>query len=140
MTHAREPKNFRRIEQATASATGNNPLCGDKIEVQIVLDDKTVREICFEGSGCAISIASASMMTEMLTGAKQASALQLVDAVTQMLNDDFQQPVTPLLNDQPVAALAAVRQYPSRVKCAALAWRAVEAAVSGQSDVSTESK
>lgn len=138
LAHAKSPHGFFRMDSPTASAVGDNPLCGDKLEVYIRLDESALQDLSFEGSGCAISVASASMMTDMLAGQSETTASELIEQVNQMLYSDADAPVDPALSKTPVAALAAVRQYPSRVKCASLAWRAVSAALADQSSTTTE--
>ena len=138
LQHAREPRHFRRGSAAAAQARGNNPLCGDQLEVFVSRGSAQLDELCFEGSGCAISMASASMMTEMLAGAQRETALATVSDVLRMLAAPEPTPLPATLVETPVAALSAVRRYPSRVKCASLAWRALDSALHDDGDVSTE--
>ena len=139
LAHSRAPQHFGRIDDADLVVAGSNPLCGDSLQVYIALDGERLRELAFEGHGCAISVASASMMTGMLAGERRDAALATVERVRGMLAGASGDAVDGALEDSPVAALAAVRQYPSRVKCAALAWQAVHGALTeGKNQVTTE--
>lgn len=139
LTHSREPHHFGRIDDADHVVAGSNPLCGDSLQVYIALDGERLRELSFEGHGCAISVASASMMTDMLAGHSRADALATVDRVRAMLAGRESDALAADIADAPVAALAAVRRYPSRVKCASLAWQAVHGALAeGTHLVTTE--
>ena len=136
LEHGRRPRNFRRMKDADRSARGFNPLCGDELTVYLKLRAEVLEELSFEGTGCAISKASASLMTEALKGRTLEEAQALFDA--------FQGMVTSALGSElpalgKLAALAGVREFPARVKCASLAWHTVRAALEGASDpVSTE--
>jgi len=136
LEHSREPHNFGRPEQFDSKATGFNPLCGDKLSVYLQISGDKIRQAAFEGTGCAICIASASIMTEALTGQSVEKAKQLGKQVQAMLKDGA------AVHDQAIAdmeALESVRHYPSRIKCATLAWTTVAAALSGEAkQVSTE--
>ncbi len=139
LAHSREPRHFGRIADADHVVAGDNPLCGDSLQVYIALDGPRLRALSFEGHGCAISMASASMMTDMLTGHSRDDALATVDRVRAMLAGSEGEPLEDGISDAPVAALVAVRRYPSRVKCAALAWEAVHGALAeGTDKVTTE--
>jgi nitrogen fixation NifU-like protein len=135
LDHNRRPRNFRAIDGATCQE-GYNPLCGDRLKVYVSVDGGRITDVAFEGSGCAISKASASLMTEALKGRTIDEARAMFDA--------FQGMVTSSLgSDLPevgkLAALAGVREFPARIKCASLAWHAVRAAIEGASaPVSTE--
>ena len=138
LKHARDPINFRRVEHAR-HVPGNNPLCGDKLDLYVTIDGDTITDVSFHGVGCAISMASASMMSELLSGLDTATAGTLVDEVHAMLAECVDSVVSINLQDLSLAALSEVRRYPSRVKCAKLAWHAMAAALQGDSDpVSTE--
>jgi nitrogen fixation protein NifU and related proteins len=135
LDHNRHPRNRRRLESATSRAEGHNPLCGDNVTVYLVTENGRVADVAFEGSGCAISTASASLMTEAVKGKTRAEA--------ESIFREFQQMVTssegeehPDLGDLEV--LAGVREYPVRIKCATLAWHALHAALEGGGEVSTE--
>ncbi len=131
LDHARNPRHFGKLPAATHSAEGINPLCGDKLKLYLQLDDSsTITRAAFEGSGCAISVASASLMTDAITGVPAASAEQFVDAVTGSLSGSDE--AGHEINDERLAklrALAGVREFPARVKCATLAWHALRSAL-----------
>lgn len=134
--HNRRPRNFGRLAGATHSAEGNNPLCGDKLHVFVDMKDDMVRDIRFDGSGCAISTASASMMSEAVKGRSRAEIAALFASVHGMLTrrDAAADPGLGKL-----AALAGVREFPMRVKCASLCWHTLNAALAGTAaPVSTE--
>jgi nitrogen fixation NifU-like protein len=136
LDHSRRPRNLRRIEQPARRATGHNPLCGDKITVYLDLTaDKIVRDAAFEATGCAISMASASMLTELVRNRPLAEVQSMIRNVFAMFVSE-----TEGLAPGEMAAFAGVRAYPSRVRCATLAWRTLEAALRGgdQAVVSTE--
>jgi nitrogen fixation NifU-like protein len=135
LDHNRRPRNFRTIAGATCQE-GYNPLCGDRLKVYVSVDAGRITDVAFEGSGCAISKASASLMTEALKGRTIDEARAMFDAFQGMVT-------SPLGSDLPevgkLAALAGVREFPARIKCASLAWHAVRAAIEGASaPVSTE--
>jgi len=136
LTHSREPHNFRRMEDPQSRAEGHNPLCGDKITMYLKRDDDTLSDVCFEAVGCAISIASASILTDMTRGQPVNKARTIAAGVLSMLEEG---------NDKggsgEMTALAGVRAYPSRVRCATLAWRTFQAALAGTgATVTTEQK
>ena len=135
LDHNRRPRNFRPIEGATCKE-GYNPLCGDRVKVYVTVADDRIADVAFEGSGCAISKASASLMTEALKGRTLDEARALFDTFQGMVT-------SPLGSELPalgkLEALAGVREFPARVKCASLAWHTVRAALDGASGaVSTE--
>lgn len=140
LDHGKHPRNFRAIESANRQALGHNPLCGDKITLYVSVDDKgVIGDVSFQGSGCAISVASASMMTEMLKGKTVEEAAKLFDylhkACTGADTDETG------LDEDAVAhikALSGVRDYPIRVKCATLAWHTLQAALKNEDKTSTE--
>ena len=126
--HNRSPRNFRRIEGATRTAEGYNPLCGDKLTVYLTLDDDDViTDVSFEGTGCAISVASASLMTQQLKGKSVREAEELFDSFHDLLTVKDARPDTQRLGK--LAALAGVRDYPSRIKCATLCWHTLRSAL-----------
>jgi len=128
LEHSRRPHNFRRVNDADATAEGHNPLCGDKVTVYLKLDDGKIEDIAFEGVGCAIALASASIMTEQIGHQTASEARSSVEHV--MRQFDRNQPGTePGPGD--MAALSGVRAYPSRIKCATLAWQTLLAALDG---------
>ncbi len=136
--HNRSPRNFRALPDATRTAEGDNPLCGDRITVYVKLEGDTVADVAFQGKGCAISQASASLMTGAVKGRSVAEAEQLFHAFHAMVTSDpTKTPDTAALGK--LAAFAGVRQFPARVKCANLAWHTLHAVLSRAADsVSTE--
>jgi nitrogen fixation protein NifU and related proteins len=126
LDHNRRPRNFGGLDAADASIEGFNPMCGDRLTLRLKLTDDTISDIRFEGQGCAISTASASMMTEAVKGKTRAQALQLFDRIHQLLTDDAAPPSEELGK---LAALSGVRQYPARVKCATLCWHTLSTAL-----------
>jgi len=136
LDHNRHPRNFGRIEPADGRAEGHNPLCGDRLSVFVVLDGERVADIRFEGKGCAISTASASLMTEAVKGKDRAAIRRLFDAVHATLTHHDAEPGAALGK---LAALSGVREFPARVKCATLSWHTLNAALEhGAASVSTE--
>ncbi|MGE0041304.1 MAG: Fe-S cluster assembly sulfur transfer protein SufU [Vicinamibacterales bacterium] len=137
LDHNRRPRNFRVIDPASRTQEGYNPLCGDRLTLYVTLDGDRIADIAFQGSGCAISKASASLMTEVLKGKSVAEARALFDRFHDMVTSPADQ-APPELGK--LAVLAGVREFPTRVKCASLAWHTMKAAVSDAADapVSTE--
>jgi nitrogen fixation NifU-like protein len=134
--HNRRPRNFREIPDADRRADGFNPLCGDKLTVFVKLDGDRIGDVSFNGSGCAISIASASLLTESVKGRTLAEAESLFSQMHQLLTrDDIDIDVTSLGK---LGALSGVREFPARVKCASLCWHTLDAALHRQQHVSTE--
>ena len=135
--HNRAPRNFRKIPDADKVLEGFNPLCGDKLTLYLKLDGETIQDLSFEGSGCAISVASASLMTERLKGKTHADAEQLFGTVHDLLTKDAPADTEALGK---LAVLAGVREFPSRVKCASLCWHTLKGALDGAGtrSVSTE--
>ena len=128
LDHSRNPRHFGRLADATHTANGINPLCGDKLKLYLHVDDAgRIDKSSFEGSGCAISMASASLMTDAVTGLPVELAATCVAEMTARLNDVTA--ARPRAELEESAALDGVRRYPGRVKCATLAWRALEAAL-----------
>jgi nitrogen fixation NifU-like protein len=135
LDHNRRPRNFRALEAARA-AEGFNPLCGDHFTVYVRAEDDIIADLGFQGSGCAISKASASLMTETLKGKTAAAATALLERFLRMITSAPDSPVDDLGK---LAALAGVRQFPARVKCASLAWHTLRAALDSREEVvSTE--
>lgn len=132
--HSRHPRNFGRLEQANHRAEGYNPLCGDRLTVYLKLDDGVIRAAGFEGAGCAISTASASLMTETLKGKTEAEAETLF-AGFHALVTGATAPADAALGKLEV--LGGVREFPARVKCATLAWHTLAAALRDQSGTVT---
>jgi len=133
--HNRRPRNFGRLDSANHQADGNNPLCGDKLHVFVEMSDDVIRDIRFDGSGCAISTASASLMSEAVKGRSRVEVAELFGRVHRMLTRRDALPDAALGK---LAALAGVREFPARVKCASLCWHTLNAALTGGSTVSTE--
>jgi nitrogen fixation NifU-like protein len=126
LDHNRQPRNFGALEPADASVEGFNPMCGDHLTLRLRLNQDTISDIRFEGQGCAISTASASLMTEAVKGKSRSEALKLFDRVHQLLTDDAAPPADELGK---LAALSGVREYPARVKCASLCWHTLASAL-----------
>lgn len=136
--HSRSPRNFCKATDATCHAEGFNPLCGDKVTVYLSIENNVITRACFEGVGCAISTASASLMTEQLKGKTIDEAHKVFQAFHHMLTQKTQRPVSDHLLGK-LTILSGVREYPSRVKCATLAWHTLQAALTHQQQpVSTE--
>jgi nitrogen fixation protein NifU and related proteins len=136
--HSKRPRNFSELAGATQEAQGYNPLCGDRVMVFLKMEGETIRDIRFQGTGCAISTASASLMTERLKGRTRAEAEDLFHRFHDLVaGDGSGAPGGPELGK--LAVFSGVREYPVRVKCATLAWHAMRAALeSRQKVVSTE--
>ena len=125
--HNRSPRNRGRLPSATNHAHGDNPLCGDRLELDVELAGDVIRDLRFEASGCAISTASASLMSEAVKGRTRAEAARLFEAVHRMLTGEVDDPS----RLGKLAALTGVRAFPARVKCASLAWHTLNAALAG---------
>jgi nitrogen fixation NifU-like protein len=139
LDHNKSPRNFRVIENADHHAEGYNPLCGDHVTVYVQLEDDIIKDISFQGSGCAISKASASLMTAELKGKSAAQANELFDSVHQMLTGDSDNEESAKSVGK-LAILSGVCKFPARVKCASLAWHTLNSALQGGAGVaSTES-
>jgi nitrogen fixation NifU-like protein len=139
LDHARKPRNFKRLQNATHTAEGINPLCGDKLRLYLSVDsNQRVIDAGFEGSGCAISMASASLMTETVFNLSVAEADACFTTITGRLTQQATSGEAPNGVDlSKLRALDGVRQYPSRVKCATLAWHALHAALTHTQDTAT---
>ena len=135
LDHNRSPRNFRRIAGASHHAEGFNPLCGDRVTVFVQIEGDRIADVTFEGSGCAISKASASLMTDELKGSTVADARRLFERFHRMVTTPSDQAVEELGK---LSALAGVREFPVRVKCASLAWHTLKAAIDREEKVSTE--
>ena len=136
--HSKQPRNFRKVEGATRTAEGFNPLCGDQLTLYVKLANGVIEDIGFQGTGCAISKASASLMTAALKGKKQDEALALFKRVHVLLIDGPNGEVKPE-DVGKLAALSGVWEFPMRVKCATLAWHTLRSALEGKGDgVSTD--
>jgi nitrogen fixation protein NifU and related proteins len=136
LDHNRSPRNFGRLDPADAMATGRNPLCGDTLDVTLLMDGERVADVKFEGQGCAISMASASLMSEAVKGRPRAEIERLFEQVHGVITGrelSGQQDIGKL------AALAGVAEFPARVKCASLCWHTLQAALADRrTPVSTE--
>ncbi len=131
LDHNRAPRNFRVMELADRSAEGYNPLCGDQLKVWIKLDGDRIADVSFQGSGCAISKASASLMTTVVKGKTVADAEKIFESFHRMVTGQGGP-----ADDLPakLAVFAGVREFPARVKCASLSWHALKSALDGQRD------
>jgi nitrogen fixation NifU-like protein len=137
LDHCKKPRNFHELPAATCSAQGHNPLCGDNYTLHLAMDGDTIKDISFTGSGCCISKASASLLTDFAKNKNKAEVTKMFDEVRDMITtgkvaDDVGK----------LAVFAGVYKYPARVKCAILAWHAVMAALKGEGSqpVTTESE
>lgn len=124
--HSKNPRNFCVLEQPTTSHEGFNPLCGDKLTVYVTTNHDVIEKVCFKGSGCAISMASASLMSEAIKGKTIAEVFELFNEFQKLLTSS-DKPDTAKLGK--LAVLAGVAEYPMRVKCATLAWHTLKAAL-----------
>lgn len=137
LDHNKRPRNYRRVEDSTHHADGNNPICGDEISVYLRVDDDRVADIGFQGEGCAISKASASLMTSDVKGKSVREAKERFEQVKGMLTGAEESP--DILDEMGnIACLSGVRHFPARIKCATLAWHALRAAIKGAGQVTTE--
>ena len=136
LDHNRTPRNFGRLEPADGRAQGHNPLCGDELSLFVRMDGERIADVRFEGKGCAISTASASLMTEAVRGKDRAAVRELFDKVHTLLTQQ-DAPLDGSLGK--LAALSGVREFPARVQCASLCWHTLNAALgSGATAVTTE--
>ena len=135
--HNRSPRNFGKLDDADRTLEGFNPLCGDRLTLYLKLDDDHISDIRFDGNGCAISIASASMMTEVMKGKTVAEAETIFDEFHDLVTGNSGE--IDLDKMGKLAALAGVREYPSRIKCATLCWHTLNSVIHGDdTPVSTE--
>ena len=143
LDHGKNPRNFRHPDDANREAVGSNPMCGDQLVIYLKVGaDGLVEDVAFQGKGCAISMASASMMTEIVKGKTEAQAHALFEAFHHMCaGEDDEVSVPEGLEDDfdRLQVMAGVREFPVRVKCATLAWHTMEAARAGEHEISTES-
>jgi nitrogen fixation NifU-like protein len=137
LDHSKHPRNCHAMADANRNAEGYNPLCGDKLKLYVKMDGEVVKDASFVGSGCAISTASASLMTESLKGKTRDEALVLLDKFHNLLTTD-----TPVSKDLgKLVVFCGVRDYPARVKCATLAWHTLKSALEGAAEpVTTETE
>jgi len=142
LEHGKSPRNFGKCSGFNHQAKGHNPLCGDQVHVYLKLNkEKKVEELSFEGSGCAISIASTSIMTELVKGKSFDAAKNIVDAFLDMVKNGTEIKINDLSEDQKtkIMSLSGVKQYPMRVKCATLSWHTLVSAMSNEKrEINTE--
>ena len=135
--HNRSPRNFREMQDANREVEGFNPLCGDRLTLYLKVEDGLITDASFQGSGCAISTASVSLMTEIVKGKTEQEAMELFEAFHQMTTGKEQEVNLEVVGK--LAVLAGVREYPARVKCATLAWHTLDAALKNkEKSISTE--
>jgi nitrogen fixation NifU-like protein len=137
LDHNKKPRNFRKLDAANRHAEGHNPLCGDQLTVYMQVEGDVVQDISFEGSGCAISKASASMMTQSIKGKSRQEAEILFNEFHRMVTGELDQETEPH-NLGRLTIFSGVREFPARVKCASLSWHTMHAALNNQEMVSTE--
>ena len=137
LDHNRRPHNFRVIESPSAKQEGYNPLCGDRLTLYLTLEGDVIKDAAFQGSGCAISKASASLMTDVLKGKSVAEAREMFEQFHAMITSD---PGSETPDLGKLSVFSGVREFPTRIKCASLAWHTMKAAVAHDTDapVSTE--
>ncbi len=136
LDHNKKPRNFRKLENANHSAEGYNPLCGDQLTVYLKLEDEAVKDVTFEGSGCAISKAAASMMTQAVKGKTKPEVEKLFNEFHDMVTGELDEESPNQLGNLKI--FAGVREFPVRVKCATLSWHTMHAALNNKAIVSTE--
>jgi len=136
LEHSKAPRNFRQSPAATCQAEGFNPLCGDRFTVYLTMDGDAIRDITFQGGGCAISKASASMMTQTLKGKSAAEAGRLFESFHKLCTGQGHANGDAELGK--LTVFSGVSQYPARVKCATLAWHTLQAALEGKQETTTE--
>jgi len=137
LDHNKKPRNFHKLERANRRAEGYNPLCGDQLNVYLDVEGDQVKDVAFEGSGCAISKASASMMTQAVKGKTKAEGEQLFNEFHRMVRGELDAEGDPN-NLGRLKIFAGVREFPVRVKCATLSWHTLHAALNEQASTSTE--
>ena len=142
LEHGKSPRNFGKCKSHTHEAKGHNPLCGDQVQIFLKLNkEKKVENLTFEGSGCAISMASTSIMTELVKGKSFETANKIISSFLSMIKNTEEIKSSELDEDQKIKimSLSGVRQYPMRVKCATLAWHTLTSAMQGKKEeVNTE--
>jgi len=137
LDHNKKPRNFKKLETANRYADGFNPLCGDQLTVYMQLEDERIADVSFEGSGCAISKASASMMTQSVKGKTCEEVEALFNEFHRMVTGELDEEATPN-NLGRLTIFAGVREFPARVKCASLSWHTLHAALTGEDAATTE--
>ena len=142
LDHGKNPRNLRKTENFNKDAKGHNPLCGDKVHIYLKLNEnKKVEDISFEGEGCAISMASASIMTDLLRGKEENDVKEIVNDFLEMIKEKDQIKTNLLKDDEKtkLMCLSGVKQYPMRVKCATLSWHTLTSAIDNfQNEINTE--
>ena len=133
--HNRSPRNFGKMEDADRTLDGYNPLCGDRLTLYLKIADNKIEDISFDGAGCAISVASASLMTEAMKGKSTGEAEEIFSDFHALVTSEEGNVDTEALGK--LAALAGVREYPTRVKCATLCWHTLHSALEGNEEVIT---
>jgi nitrogen fixation NifU-like protein len=137
LDHGRRPRNFKPLDEANRTAEGFNPLCGDKVKIYVKVDGDAIEDISFQGSGCAISTASASIMTETLKGKTRGEAEELFETFHDLVTGEAAKLDSPELGK--LAVFSGVSEFPIRVKCATLSWHTLRAALKENGEVvSTE--
>ena len=142
LDHGKNPRNLRKTENFNKDARGHNPLCGDKVHIYLKLDEnKKVEDISFEGEGCAISMASASIMTDLIKGKEENDVKEIVSDFLEMIKEKDEIKTNLLKEDEKtkLMCLSGVKQYPMRVKCATLSWHTLTSAIDrSQNEINTE--
>ena len=142
LDHGKNPRNLRKTENFNKDAKGHNPLCGDKVHIYLKLNEnKKVEDISFEGQGCAISMASASIMTDLLRGKEENDVKEIVNDFLEMIKEKNEINTNLLKDDEKtkLMCLSGVKQYPMRVKCATLSWHTLTSAIEkSQNEINTE--
>jgi len=137
LEHNKNPRNFREIENADKTAEGHNPLCGDQLKLYLAMENDTLKDVAFKGSGCAISKASASMMTQVVKGkTREEAEIIFVEFHRMVLGEMDEEAEENRLGKLKI--FAGVREFPARVKCASLSWHTLHAALNNEDSVSTE--
>ncbi len=143
LDHGKNPRNLRKTENFNKDAKGYNPLCGDKVHIYLKLNEnKKVEDISFEGEGCAISMASASIMTDMIKGKEKNEVKEIINDFLEMIKEKDEIKTNLLKDDEKtkLMCLSGVKQYPMRVKCATLSWHTLTSAIDkSQNEINTES-
>ena len=142
LEHGKNPRNLRKTENFNKDAKGYNPLCGDKVHVYLKLNEnKKIEDISFEGSGCAISMASASIMTDLIKGKEEKQVKEIIEDFLEMIKEKSELNSKNLKDDEKtkLMSLSGVKQYPMRVKCATLSWHTLTSAINNsQAEINTE--
>jgi nitrogen fixation NifU-like protein len=137
LDHSRHPRHFGPLAGANRMAEGHNPLCGDRVKIQLIVEGDRIKDVMFEGRGCAISVASASLMTELLQGRTVAEAETLMGGFLDLVKGEKGDALAPDDREQ-LEVMAGVSAFPMRVKCATLPWHAMKSALDGAETAKTE--